>query len=143
MHLDTQLSSKNVTANSGFERRASPIHSQGLFTTRNFKSGEIIYTHPVGRKVLAVEINLLTTEEQDRLEKRGDGIYELMQPPACYLNHSCEPNAQEKDHIGYALRDIRAGEEITVDYTLSIEGGPMQCNCGSGVCKKVIAAEIK
>ena len=143
MHLDTQLSSRNVMENSGFERRASPIHSQGLFAIRNFKSGEIIYTHPVGKKVLAVEINLLTAEERDRLEKRGDGIYELMEPPACYVNHSCEPNAQEKDHIGYALRDIRAGEEITVDYTLSIEGGPMQCNCGGEACKKVIAAEIK
>lgn len=33
-----------------------------------------------------------------------------------YLNHSRTPNAEHRDLIWYAARDIEAGEEITGDY---------------------------
>jgi len=45
--------------------------------------------------------------------------------PAWYLNHSSTPNvASDKSYRFYALRDIRTGEELTVDYgTYSEMGG--------------------
>jgi SET domain-containing protein len=33
-----------------------------------------------------------------------------------YINHSKDPNAYHKDYNYYALRDIKEGEEITIDY---------------------------
>ena len=33
-----------------------------------------------------------------------------------YLNHSKTPNAYHRNYEYYALRDIKTGEEITVDY---------------------------
>jgi SET domain-containing protein len=33
-----------------------------------------------------------------------------------YLNHSVNPNAIRRDYEYYAVRDIKAGEEITIDY---------------------------
>jgi SET domain-containing protein len=33
-----------------------------------------------------------------------------------YLNHSKTPNAYHRDYDYYALRDIKAEEEITIDY---------------------------
>lgn len=33
-----------------------------------------------------------------------------------YLNHSKIPNAYHKNYDYYAIRDIKAGEEITIDY---------------------------
>ncbi|MFA5355122.1 MAG: SET domain-containing protein [Candidatus Paceibacterota bacterium] len=33
-----------------------------------------------------------------------------------YINHSKDPNAYHKDYNYYALRDIKAGEEIIIDY---------------------------
>jgi hypothetical protein len=33
-----------------------------------------------------------------------------------YLNHSKDPNAYHKDYNYYALRDIKEGEEIIIDY---------------------------
>ena len=33
-----------------------------------------------------------------------------------FLNHAPEPNAAHRDYRYYALRDIHAGEEITIDY---------------------------
>ncbi len=35
-----------------------------------------------------------------------------------YLNHSKTPNAYHKNYDYYALKDIKAGEEITIDYNL-------------------------
>ena len=33
-----------------------------------------------------------------------------------YLNHSDSPNAARSEYKYYALRDIKTGEEITIDY---------------------------
>jgi hypothetical protein len=33
-----------------------------------------------------------------------------------HLNHSADPNARHRDYEYYALRDINAGEEITIHY---------------------------
>jgi len=33
-----------------------------------------------------------------------------------FLNHSKKPNAYHKNYEYYALNNIKAGEEITVDY---------------------------
>ncbi len=33
-----------------------------------------------------------------------------------YLNHSKNPNAYHREYTYYALRDIKSGEEITIDY---------------------------
>lgn len=42
-----------------------------------------------------------------------------------YLNHSKRPNAHHRNYVYFASRDIRAGEEITIDYrTLESESGP-------------------
>jgi len=37
-------------------------------------------------------------------------------PVGWYLNHSKTPNAAHQDYHYYAVRDIAAGEEITIDY---------------------------
>ena len=55
-------------------------------------------------------------------------------------NHSCEPNIGYRGLNIYALRDIAAGEELTVDYaTIENEDFPeFQCQCGSPKCRGII-----
>jgi len=59
------------------------------------------------------------------------------------INHSCDPNCGIKDFFRIvAMRDIKAGEEITWDYEMT-EDHPswrMDCRCGSRGCRKVIGA---
>jgi hypothetical protein len=43
-------------------------------------------------------------------------------PIGWYLNHSKDPNAAHEDFLYYASRDIRAGEEILIDYETLEEG---------------------
>jgi uncharacterized protein len=58
------------------------------------------------------------------------------------LSHSCDPNAFFKDDERwlYALKDIRKGSEITIDYerTESVICAPFLCLCGSPNCRYVI-----
>lgn len=55
-----------------------------------------------------------------------------------YINHSCAPNTftrlTENRAEFYALRKIRVGEELTVDYGLSHHDGELRCRCGAANC---------
>jgi SET domain-containing protein len=55
-----------------------------------------------------------------------------------YFNHSCEPNAYMRSAPGnkvifFALRDIKVGEEITIDYR--DPNHPEVCRCGAQNCR--------
>jgi hypothetical protein len=58
------------------------------------------------------------------------------------VNHSCAPNAGflHGEPTLFALRDIAAGEEITWDYSTSIDwpGWTLECRCGSETCRGVV-----
>jgi uncharacterized protein len=59
-----------------------------------------------------------------------------------YINHSCEPNLAArivKGHILYvSLRDIKPGEELTVDYMFDRKVDKIPCSCGSRKCRGTI-----
>jgi hypothetical protein len=61
------------------------------------------------------------------------------------VNHSCEPTCGIRGQIALvAMRDIKAGEEITYDYAMTDvadgdpEWEPMACSCGARNCRKTI-----
>jgi SET domain-containing protein len=58
---------------------------------------------------------------------------------ARFINHSCEPNCESRIVRGrvwlYALRAIKAGEELTYDYGYSLEDAEANpCRCGAPSC---------
>jgi hypothetical protein len=57
---------------------------------------------------------------------------------ARYINHGCEPNVEAEVHDGHilitAVRDIEAGEELTIDYGEEYYDEfikPVGCRCGA------------
>jgi len=56
------------------------------------------------------------------------------------LNHSCEPNGGLQGNVIFvAMRDIRTGEEVTIDYAMiDDEDEAMPCQCGRPRCRGVI-----
>jgi hypothetical protein len=60
---------------------------------------------------------------------------------ARFINHSCQPNCryQRKDGKIWirALRNIKAGEEVTYDYEDS-EQGTHPCACGAKNCRGML-----
>ena len=80
------------------------------------------------RKVIAI-VELVTKA----IDARG------MRTGFRYINHSCEPNTfmrrtDERAEF-YALRDIRAGEELTLDYGDNHHEGRLACRCGAARCR--------
>lgn len=95
----------------------SGIHGRGLFASVDIPSGTQIghYDGPKtldnGTHVLWVEAEPDTDEETVDGWIGYDGTNELR-----FLNHSRRPNGEMDGQELYACRDIRAGEEITIDY---------------------------
>jgi SET domain-containing protein len=59
-----------------------------------------------------------------------------------FLNHSCEPNVGIAGQIVFvAMRAIRAGEELTIDYAMfGGDARPLRCNCQTASCRKLVRA---
>jgi len=59
-----------------------------------------------------------------------------------FLNHSCRPNLGFIDGslTLYALYDIQAGEELTFDYSTSMDeaGWMLRCRCGAPNCRRAV-----
>ena len=62
------------------------------------------------------------------------------EPVMLFINHSCEPNVGFAGNVVLvAMRDIRAGEELTTDYALFDDHDEtMQCQCGTPSCRGTI-----
>jgi SET domain-containing protein len=58
--------------------------------------------------------------------------------PMRFTNHSCRPNAVLRIAQGrvefYAMRDVKPGEELTVDYGPTHHEGRLRCRCGVPGC---------
>ena len=55
-------------------------------------------------------------------------------------NHSCTPNTAYEGLNVKAIRRIKKGEELTLDYTCFLDDSmePFKCQCGSPVCRGII-----
>jgi len=60
-----------------------------------------------------------------------------------YLNHSCNPNLGMRGEITFvAMRDIRAGEELTHDWAMTDDDDYwVECNCGTPDCRKTLTGK--
>ena len=124
------------------EVNKSKKHGQGLFVLKAVKKGDRLYRLKQGKIISYSEVKDLSESEKNHLDRVGDDKYEIIAPPGCYINHSCEPNTVEKNHFGYALRDISAGEEITIDYDrVAYLEKPFICRCGSKNCRQHVSGK--
>lgn len=108
---------------------------KGVFALRAFHKGDFIFRRRHGRVVLNRETALLSEEDRRHLTELDFETSAVLLPPGCYLNHSCDPNSMRSGVNVFAWRDIRRGEEITIDYRLNAVGGERwKCDCGSRNC---------
>ena len=120
--------------------RSSDIHAAGCFALEPIKKGT---------RLLEYEGERISKDEGDlRYEGRpftylfgigrGDVVIDG-HGMAMFVNHSCSPNC-ETDEIGgrvfiAAIRNIKAGEELTYDYWLYDGDDDAPCYCGSSKCR--------
>ncbi len=128
--------------------RSSSLHGAGVYTTASIKRGTKVleYTGPrlsteqTEGMYADNEVTYLFTMDDNKTVIDGFGM-------AAFINHSCSPNC-ESDQFGdriwiVALRDIKAGEELTYDYCLwdGEPGDEAPCYCGSSNCRGTMYSE--
>jgi SET domain-containing protein len=123
----------------------SKIHRWGVYTTEDI---------PARRKVVEYVGERINRRETKRRADASQMIYLFTLDPywtidgsvngsgAQYINHCCEPNLVAriiKGHILYmSLRDIKKGEELTVDYHFDKKVERVPCGCGAATCRGTI-----
>lgn len=123
----------------------SKIHRWGLY------AGEFI---PARRKVIEYLGERISRRETKRRADSSEMIYlftldnywcldgSVGGSGAEYINHSCEPNLVTRiirGHIIYlSARDIKPGEELTVDYRFDKKVERVECKCGTPKCRGTI-----
>jgi SET domain-containing protein len=127
----------------------SKIHGLGLFATSDIAKDEIVAVkggHIIDREALRREV----TPRLGPVEIQID--HDLFIAPVTdeerelsmlYSNHSCEPNLGIRGEITFvAMRDIRAGEELTHDWAMTDEDDySVECNCSTANCRKILTGK--
>ncbi len=110
---------------------------KAVFANKDFKKGEEIIEFK-GQPMKGNELPKLTSPEDDRYVQIGKDRY--LGPSGDFddfFNHSCDPNSglkfESERVILIAIKDIKKGEEITWDYstTMDEDEWKMDCLCGS------------
>jgi uncharacterized protein len=118
------------------EIRNSLIKGSGVFAVNPIRKGEtVIIWHPKKQLTLS-DITNLSDAEKHYVLPLDQNTFLLMGEPERYVNHSCDPNTRVHKLADVAIRDIKAGEEITGDYANDGTLIGFSCNCGSINCSK-------
>jgi uncharacterized protein len=127
----------------GFVVRDTHKYGKGVFAAKDIKRGEIVYVLGGRKTTLRELVKRLNSskEEIDDPFQIGRRTYIDLNEISRTFNHSCDPSGGiRKTSELFALRDIKQGEEITYDYSLTIAptSWKMRCLCGSKRCRKVL-----
>jgi SET domain-containing protein len=130
------------------EVRESPIHGHGLFAIAPIAKDEIVAIK--GGHIISREQLLEITPKLGPVEIQiGDDLFiapvteEEREASMLYSNHSCDPNLGMRGEITFvAMRDIRAGEELTHDWAMTDDDDySLKCNCGVPDCRKILTGK--
>lgn len=113
--------------------KGSALEGKGIFATRDIKKGEVAFRF-AGKLVDWQHCTHRSLQVgRNRFVRPAPGAL-----PG-WLNHSCEPNCSVRGLNDItALRAIKSGEEITIDYSFtdSMPNWDMACKCGAKTCRK-------
>jgi SET domain-containing protein len=131
------------------EVRESEIHGRGLFAKADIAEGEIVAVkggHIVDRETLRREISPRLGPVEIQIDNdlfTAPVTEDERELSMLYTNHSCEPNIGIRGEIRFvAMRDIRAGEELTHDWAMTDDDDySVECNCGARNCRKTLTGK--
>ena len=131
------------------EVHESQIHGRGLFAMADIAEDEIVAVkggHIIDGKTLRKEITprLAPVEIQIDTDLFIAPVTEQEREASMLCsNHSCNPNLGIRGEITFvAMRDIRAGEELTHDWAMTDDDDySIECKCGTSNCRKILTGK--
>ena len=131
------------------EVRESKIHGRGLFAVAEIAKDEIVAVkggHIVDGKTLRERITPCLGPVEIQID---DNLFiapvnnEERELSMLYSNHSCDANLGMRGEITFvAMRDIRAGEELTHDWAMTDDDEYcVECKCGTHGCRGILTGK--
>jgi len=133
-----------------YVRGANGIAGFGIYATCPLKPGDVVFRGEERAARLASRSHILESWPQEQVEvfrqyavPVGNGVFMLWdEDPREWApqNHSCNPNTAYVGLNVVALRDIRSGDELTIDYGgfANADAAPFECSCGAENCRGTI-----
>ena len=131
------------------EVRASQIHGRGLFATMGIAKDEIVAVkggHIINREMLREKVTPRLGPVEIQIDNDlfiAPVTEEEREASMLCSNHSCNPNLGMRGEITLvAMRDIRAGEELTHDWAMTDDDDySVECKCGAPNCRKILTGK--
>ncbi len=126
------------------EIRNSKIHGRGMFAKKDISRNSVVFKWG---GTFVSESELPKDKNKYIIIQVDDDLYSIEpkispEDDTYFINHSCNPNVWMSNGITFvALRDIKKGEELTVDYALFVSEDYVSkwaCKCGARDCRKKI-----
>ncbi len=138
-----------------YKMQGNAIAGFGIYATAEIKENELIFKGEEKAQRIATKSYITKNWNVKELENFKKYAYPISnevfllwdENPAGWApqNHSCNANTAYKGLNVYALRDIKKGEELTLNYALFLDEHmePFMCTCGSENCKGYITGTPK
>ncbi len=135
---------KSFISDKAEKGKKSEIEGLGLFAIQDISKGEVVAVK-AGHILTLEHINQLTFVCNAELQVAHNlfvcpSTKEELPDSMIYINHSCEPNVGMRGDIVFvAMRDIKDGEELTIDYAMIDNYDyKFECKCRTLKCRKII-----
>jgi SET domain-containing protein len=130
------------------EVRQSKIHGRGLFARADIAKGEIVAVKG-GHIISREKLREITTRLGPVEIQIDDHLFiapvteDERESSMLYSNHSCDANLGIRGEITFvAMRDIRAGEELTHDWAMTDDDDySVECKCGAPNCRGILTGK--
>ncbi len=127
--------------------KTAPKKGKGVFTNKPIQAGRLVCIL-TGDRLTArqmdrrIEAGQETTDDPFQISRT---LYLDLDEVPRSINHSCDPNCGiRQENKLFAIRDIKAGEEITFDYSTTVpcykSWWKMRCRCGAKICRRVASS---
>ncbi len=137
---------KQVDEAAGLEVRKSKIYGRGCFALIDFPRRRKIATY-AGELVRGQRKIMQRVDNQQAIKVIWLTDYVAIDGAVggnqtAFINHSCDPNAYMRRVPGekivfFARRDIKAGDEITINYRDPEHPPADECRCGASNCRSL------
>lgn len=124
-------------------RRTDREIGYGVVATTPIPRGTITWVRdPLDQRfdpaIVAGMPDLLRASLERYCYREVDGAYVLCWDHARFNNHSCRPTCRTVGDFDIAVRDIDAGEELTIEYATINVLESFACRCGAMDCRGTV-----
>lgn len=133
-----------------FDVKGNSISGFGIYASQDLKAGDVIFNGEEKAQRLVTRRHVQKHWNENDQEHFRRYAYPISKEvfilwdhdPAEWApqNHSCEANCEYDGLNVQTKRDIKKGEELTLDYAQFLDKNmePFHCNCGSKQCRGLI-----